>query len=59
MKIFSITSKAYVSINVPIDKDTTFVIPKKGNTVTISAEELPMGLKVLADKKIILVDEIK
>ncbi len=59
MKNYSISSKAYVSINVPIDKYNTLIIPKKGMSITITLETIPESLKVLADKNVIIMKEIK
>ena len=59
MKTYSISSKAYVSINVPIDTQNTLIIPKKGMTITISLETIPDCLRVLSDKNVIIMKEIK
>jgi hypothetical protein len=59
MKTYSISSKAYVSINVPIDIHNTLIIPKKGSTITVMFDVIPEGLRTLADKNVIIMKEIK
>lgn len=57
MKSYKITSKAYMPINVLIDKNTTLVIPKKGESKTITVDEIPASIKKLVQANVISIQE--
>lgn len=58
MKQYKITSKVYVSMNVPVNNNQTLSIPKKGNSITYQCQELPEVLETYEKRNLISVEEI-
>jgi len=53
MNTYIITSKVYVTLQIPISFIETLILPPKGNSITIQFKELPEILKIYENNNLI------